>query len=98
MERDKPATGPQISRRTMTRGALFGALAVGSGLLGGTAADAAPTGSRAATPIGPNFGLTKFLDPLRVPSLVRPHGQDLQIWMAQSQVRLHSQLPPTTAW
>lgn len=100
MERDQPAIGPQISRRTMTRGALFGALAVGSGLLGGTAADAAPSASAttSSAPTGPNWGLTKFLDPLRVPSLVRPHGQDLQIWMTQSQVRLHSQLPPTTAW
>ena len=51
---------------------------------------------------GPTFGLTRFLDPLRVPPLIRPHSwwhQDtLTVTMVRTAVRLHSQLPPTAVW
>jgi FtsP/CotA-like multicopper oxidase with cupredoxin domain len=53
-------------------------------------------------PPGPTFGLRKFADPLRIPPMVRPQSQgglaDLTIRMRRTQVRLHSQLPPTTVW
>ncbi|MBW4720475.1 multicopper oxidase family protein [Saccharothrix obliqua] len=55
-----------------------------------------------AAPTGPTFGLTKFLDPLRVMPVIRPHlswHQDaLTVGMISTEVRLHSQLPPTTVW
>jgi FtsP/CotA-like multicopper oxidase with cupredoxin domain len=51
---------------------------------------------------GPNWGLTKFLDPLPIPPVLRPHswwGQDMiTIPMVAKQQRLHSQLPPSTLW
>lgn len=50
----------------------------------------------------PTFGLTKFLDPLRVPPVLRPHswwGQDtITIPMVVKRQRLHSQLPESTLW
>ncbi|WP_199442118.1 multicopper oxidase family protein [Umezawaea beigongshangensis] len=51
---------------------------------------------------GPTFGLTKFLDPLRVPPVIRPHSwwhQDaLTMTAVRTTTRLHSQLPATTVW
>ncbi|MEV8444119.1 multicopper oxidase domain-containing protein [Actinosynnema sp. NPDC051121] len=51
---------------------------------------------------GPTFGLTRFLDPLRLPPVIRPHSwwhQDaLTVTMVRTAVRLHSQLPPTAVW
>ncbi|GAA3865584.1 multicopper oxidase domain-containing protein [Saccharothrix violaceirubra] len=51
---------------------------------------------------GPTFGLEKFRDPLRIPPVIRPHlswHQDtLNVTMIRTEVRLHSQLPPTTVW
>jgi FtsP/CotA-like multicopper oxidase with cupredoxin domain len=53
-------------------------------------------------PVGPNFGLTKFLDPLRVPPVIRPHSwwrqDEITINMTRASARLHSQLPLTTVW
>ncbi|WP_328448274.1 multicopper oxidase domain-containing protein [Amycolatopsis sp. NBC_00438] len=49
----------------------------------------------------PNWGLTKFLDPLRVPPALRPHSWDhaaITIPMVTEHQRLHSQLPPSTLW
>jgi FtsP/CotA-like multicopper oxidase with cupredoxin domain len=50
----------------------------------------------------PNYGLTKFLDPLRIPPMIRPHSwwhqEEITITMARAGVRLHSQLPLTTVW
>jgi FtsP/CotA-like multicopper oxidase with cupredoxin domain len=55
-----------------------------------------------AAPPPPHFGLTKFADPLRIPPVVRPHSwgrlASLTVRMRSTQVRLHSQLPPTTVW
>lgn len=48
------------------------------------------------------LGLTKFLDPLRIPPVIaQPAGQrhrSLKITMRATQVRLHSQLPRTRVW
>jgi FtsP/CotA-like multicopper oxidase with cupredoxin domain len=48
------------------------------------------------------FGLTKFLDPLRIPPLIRPHSwwrqEEITINTSVSRVRLHSQLPVSTVW
>ncbi|MFD2474873.1 multicopper oxidase domain-containing protein [Amycolatopsis silviterrae] len=49
----------------------------------------------------PTWGLTKFLDPLPVPPVLRPPwwGQDMiTIPMVAKQQQLHSQLPPTPLW
>ncbi|MEU5691816.1 multicopper oxidase domain-containing protein [Actinosynnema sp. NPDC020468] len=59
--------------------------------------------TRPAVPsAGPTSGLTKFLDPLRVPPVLRPHlswhQDELTVTMIRTEVRLHSQLPPTTVW
>jgi o-aminophenol oxidase len=55
-----------------------------------------------APAVAPNYGLTKFLDPLRIPPVIRPHSwwhqEEITISMARAGVRLHSQLPLTTVW
>ncbi|HET6503140.1 MAG TPA: multicopper oxidase domain-containing protein [Amycolatopsis sp.] len=55
-----------------------------------------------ATPAGPNWGLTKFLDPLRIPRVIRPHSwwhaDELTVTMTNTRVSLHSQLPETAVW
>jgi FtsP/CotA-like multicopper oxidase with cupredoxin domain len=57
--------------------------------------------TQTAAPTAPNFGLTKFLDPLRIAPLVRPHSwwhqDEITINMTRAGVRLHSQLPTTTS-
>ncbi|GAA3357961.1 multicopper oxidase family protein [Saccharopolyspora gregorii] len=51
---------------------------------------------------GPTFGLTKFLDPLPVPPVLRPtaHGcdADLTIRAITARARLHGELPETVLW
>lgn len=46
--------------------------------------------------------LTKFVDALRAPPVLRPHRHEtmphLIVRMRTTQVQLHSQLPPTTVW
>jgi FtsP/CotA-like multicopper oxidase with cupredoxin domain len=63
---------------------------------------ATTTAAPMAAPVAPNYGLTKFLDPLRIPPVIRPHSwwhqEDITINMARAGVRLHSQLPLTTVW
>lgn len=53
-------------------------------------------------PIAPNFGLTKFLDPLPTPPVLRPHSwwhrDEITVTTARAEVQLHSQLPPTEVW
>jgi FtsP/CotA-like multicopper oxidase with cupredoxin domain len=54
------------------------------------------------TPPSSDHGLTKFLDPLRIPPVITvpgdmPHGS-LRITMRPASVKLHSQLPPTSLW
>jgi len=52
--------------------------------------------------VPPNFGLTKFLDALNIPPVLRPRAffglPHLTVRMQATEVRLHSQLPPTPAW
>jgi spore coat protein A len=60
----------------------------------------APTGG--PTPATDPTRLTKFLDPLRLPRVLRPDPQaqhaELHIEQVSAQQRLHSQLPPTPLW
>ncbi|HSZ28538.1 MAG TPA: multicopper oxidase domain-containing protein [Pseudonocardiaceae bacterium] len=50
----------------------------------------------------PGTMLTKFVDPLRIPPVLRPDRDEtlphLTVRMRTTQVQLHSQLPPTTVW
>lgn len=50
----------------------------------------------------PDFGLTKFLDPLRIPSVLGPHlwwrQEEITVRAQRTRVRLHSQLPETEVW
>jgi FtsP/CotA-like multicopper oxidase with cupredoxin domain len=52
--------------------------------------------------IAPDFGLTKFLDPLRIPSVIGPHlwwrQEEITVRSQRTRVRLHSQLPETEVW
>ncbi|MBV9142387.1 MAG: multicopper oxidase domain-containing protein [Pseudonocardiales bacterium] len=54
--------------------------------------------------IGPQAGtgLTKFLDPVRIPPVLRPgpgqHPHHMTIELRATKVSLHSELPPTTLW
>ncbi|MFD5318860.1 O-aminophenol oxidase PhsA [Streptomyces sp. NPDC127098] len=47
-------------------------------------------------------GLTPFLDPLRVPPVLRPgrggHGAEVTVELEAAWVRLHSQMAPTLVW
>ena len=55
-----------------------------------------PAVDRAAE--APSYGLTKFLDALRVPPVLRPQRGELTVTTRRTRVRLHSQLPSTTVW
>jgi FtsP/CotA-like multicopper oxidase with cupredoxin domain len=47
----------------------------------------------------PNWGLTKFLDPLPVPPVFRPRSREtITIPMVVTRQKLHSQLPESTLW
>ncbi|MGW4062752.1 multicopper oxidase family protein [Amycolatopsis sp. NPDC004747] len=91
-----------VDRRTFLAAAALGSAGVVAGvnLLG-------PEVSRTASaatggPAAPNFGLTKFLDPLRIPPVLRAHSRgyrgELTVTMTTARARLHSQLPETTLW
>lgn len=41
--------------------------------------------------------LTKYLDPLRIPPVRKPHGS-LEMTMQAAHAQLHSELPPTPVW
>jgi FtsP/CotA-like multicopper oxidase with cupredoxin domain len=90
-----------VNRRAFLASAMLGSASVvtGASLLASTpGAVAKLTGS--ALPPAPNFGLTKFRDPLRIPPTIRqPRRRDmLTINMTNAQMRLHSQLPATSLW
>jgi spore coat protein A len=71
-----------------------------------------PTTVKGAVPaprvaVGPppalsEFGLTKYRDPLRIPPKIKVPGGAQQyamdITMCETEVQLHSELPPTTVW
>ncbi|MER6795090.1 multicopper oxidase domain-containing protein, partial [Amycolatopsis mediterranei] len=94
-----------LDRRTFLAAAALGSAGVVAGvnLLG---PGAPRTASAATTPpassAAPNFGLTKFLDPLRIPPVIQAHSRrnagELTITMTTARTRLHSQLPETTLW
>jgi FtsP/CotA-like multicopper oxidase with cupredoxin domain len=100
-EQERPPKA-QITRRTLTTGALFGALAIGANIFRiaeeSSAASPAGPGAGAGAPAGPHWGLTKFLDPLRTPETIRTRERDIEMRMSRTEVRLHSQLPPSTVW
>lgn len=50
-----------------------------------------------APPPEVEWGLTKYLDPLRIPPLRKAHDS-LEIKLRGKKVQLHSQLPPTPVW
>ncbi|MFI9639168.1 multicopper oxidase family protein [Micromonospora sp. NPDC051925] len=54
------------------------------------------------TPPAPLFGLTKFLDPLRIPPTIRSYSRqyrdELDVSLTNARRRLHSQLPETMLW
>ncbi|MDQ7807826.1 multicopper oxidase domain-containing protein [Amycolatopsis sp. A133] len=96
-----------VDRRTFLAAAALGSAGVVAGvnLLGSSAppAASAATGSGAPLPAAaPNFGLAKFLDPLRIPPVIQAHSRrnrgELTITMTTARTRLHSQLPETTLW
>jgi FtsP/CotA-like multicopper oxidase with cupredoxin domain len=89
--------GESVDRRTFlaAAGVVAGAALLGPG---------APRTASAATvpPAAPNFGLAKFLDPLRIPPVIQAHSRrnrgELTITMTTARTRLHSQLPETALW
>lgn len=97
-----------VERRAFLASAVLGSVGVVAG-----AKLIPPSAARAATPMAagsgqplhppaPNFGLTKFLDPLRIPPTIRSHSRrnrdELTIAMTNVRRRLHSQLPETALW
>jgi FtsP/CotA-like multicopper oxidase with cupredoxin domain len=93
-----------VDRRTFLTSATLGTagIAVGASLLGSTAPTAAVVRGPAIEAAAPNFGLTKFLDPLRIPPTIRSYSRrnrdELTITMTNARTRLHSQLPETALW
>jgi FtsP/CotA-like multicopper oxidase with cupredoxin domain len=103
-----------VDRRTFLTSAVLGSagavlgsagFVAGVSLLSSSAREAAAlpaTGSgQQIQAAGPNFGLTKFLDPLRIPAIrsySRQSQDELTITMTNARIRLHSQLPETALW
>jgi FtsP/CotA-like multicopper oxidase with cupredoxin domain len=56
-----------------------------------------PTSLRSPDAAKVELGLTKFLDPLRIPPVRKPHDS-LEITMRATHAQLHSELPPTPVW
>nr|AXL05550.1 copper oxidase [uncultured bacterium] len=95
-----------VDRRTFLTSAVLGSASIAAGvsLLGssapGAAALPATQSGQPLRPPAPDFGLTKFLDPLRVPAIRSPrrNQDELTITMVNARTRLHSQLPETALW
>ncbi|WP_244885523.1 multicopper oxidase family protein [Amycolatopsis vancoresmycina] len=95
-----------VGRRTFLTSAMLGSagLVVGVNMFGPSLfGSGAPEAAAAppAQPLGPgapNFGLTKFLDPLRIPPVLRPQQDLITVRMTNARVKLHSQLPETALW
>jgi o-aminophenol oxidase len=56
-----------------------------------------PTSLQAPGAAEVELGLTKFLDPLRIPPVRKPHDS-LEVTMRATHAQLHSELPPTPVW
>ncbi|MEV4113906.1 multicopper oxidase domain-containing protein [Nonomuraea sp. NPDC049695] len=89
-----------IARRTFLQGAA--AVGTGAGLAWAGVAWGASSAPGRSEPSPQRLILPKFVDPLRVPPVLRPrrgrsHGE-LTVTMTPADVRLHSQLPPTRMW
>nr|AXL06062.1 copper oxidase [uncultured bacterium] len=94
-----------VDRRKFLASAVLGSagvVAVGARLLNSATPEAVARTARLDPSPGPNFGLTKFRDPLRIPPMIRPHSSRRQdmitVNMTNTRMRLHSQLPPTSLW
>jgi FtsP/CotA-like multicopper oxidase with cupredoxin domain len=93
-----------LDRRKFLASAVLGSagVAAGASLISSRTPQAAAQPARSAAPQAPNFGLTKFRDPLRIPPTIRPHSSRRQdmitVNMTNARARLHSQLPPTALW
>ncbi|MGV9361881.1 multicopper oxidase family protein [Amycolatopsis sp. NPDC003731] len=91
------AEADSVDRRTFLTAA---GVVAGAALAG----PSAPRTASAATapPVAPHFGLTKFLDPLRIPPVIQAHSRryqgDLTVTMTTARTRLHSQLQESTLW
>jgi len=96
--------GGSVDRRTFLTSAVLGSASVVAGvnLLSSSAPAAAIGSGRPIQSAAPNFGLTKFLDPLRIPPAIQSYSRryqdELTITMSNARSRLHSQLPETTLW
>ena len=96
--------GGSVDRRTFLTSAVLGSASVVAGvnLLSSSAPAAAIGSGRPIQSAAPNFGLTKFLDPLRIPPAIQSYSRryqdELTITMSNARKRLHSQLPETTLW
>ncbi|GAA3434588.1 multicopper oxidase family protein [Kutzneria kofuensis] len=85
-----------VDRRSFLTTAVLGSAGVVAG-----ASLLAPPAAAAPTPATPDFGLTKFLDPLRIPPVLRPHARrqdQITVTMKNARIKLHSQLPATEMW
>nr|AXL05602.1 copper oxidase [uncultured bacterium]AXL05618.1 copper oxidase [uncultured bacterium] len=91
-----------VGRRTFVTTAVLGSAAVvaGASLLGSSTPEAKAQPAQPKGPPAPNFGLTKFRDPLQIPPTLRPrrHRDELTVTMTTTRLTLHSQLPATTLW
>jgi FtsP/CotA-like multicopper oxidase with cupredoxin domain len=56
-----------------------------------------PTSLRSPDVAEVELGLTKYLDPLRIPPVRKPH-HSLEVTMRATDAQLHSELPPTRVW
>jgi FtsP/CotA-like multicopper oxidase with cupredoxin domain len=93
-----------VDRRMFLAAAVLGSAGVvaGAGLLRPSTPRAVAQPAPLVAPPAPTFGLTKFLDPLRIPPSIRPHSSRRQdmitVNMTNTRLQLHSQLPPTALW
>ncbi|SCL14792.1 Multicopper oxidase with three cupredoxin domains (includes cell division protein FtsP and spore coat protein CotA) [Micromonospora nigra] len=93
-----------VDRRTVLTSAVLGSVGVVAGvsLQSQNASGSVTVGGRGTQSTAPTFGLTKFLDPLRIPPTIRAysrrHRDELTITMTNARTRLHSQLPQTRLW
>jgi FtsP/CotA-like multicopper oxidase with cupredoxin domain len=87
-----------VDRRTFLASAV---VVAGVSMLSSSASAATGSGQPPQS-AAPNFGLTKFLDPLRIPPAIQSYSRrnrdELTITMTNARKRLHSQLPETTLW
>ena len=86
-----------LTRRRLLQSGLYSAAGV-------TFSKGVPALSQAMAspvPVRSSVKLTRYVDPLPIPPVVRPSGQPgeiVGIQMQQFQQKVHRDLPPTTVW